>query len=300
MNPKLKCGLTIAAMKSQSLTIALTFLVCLTRITWAAPLSDMSILLEDGGEQDVVILFEGPNGSFHDIAVTRPGAWGIDLEDLPPDNYRVTLYSPGYASQRLSVTYRDGQFSAAVRHLAPAIVLYRLRWVALELVWNAAGSRELTGADVRREVFATSGGGANHPVILPDYRIIQTQWLQRSHTTGWLNGKTLAFARHRFTDFFGVAYPEPGNDFDSATIAPTNDFYQRDSIVPLEDGSWFFLRISGHRPEMITYAKVRVVGNSLQPPTGIEVLPQNRPSWVETWERSGREMPDKLRILLPE
>ncbi|WP_269539325.1 hypothetical protein [Cerasicoccus fimbriatus] len=256
-------------------------------------IQDFDIALEGGEDQEVIVLFTGPNGTPHDIARILPGPWSIDLADLPPDYYTVTLYSEGYAETDMRLKYTDDGFVVTSTFPNNTVTLYRKRYVTLEIIRNTKRGRELTGPDVERSI-KTYTYRSTPESIRHDYRLTQIPPDADRNDTSRESGSDLILRRHRFSGFFGTAIPSKNDEFEQASLAPSNDEYDQGRVTPLIPGSWFFMRISGHRPETIAYLKVRVLAYGLEPPNDIPVEETISLRWeraLDTAERLGIDLP---------
>lgn len=257
-------------------------------------LDELIIGFEDGADLPIYALFEGPNRTPYDLAVIHAGPWTVNTEGLAPDDYTLTLYADGYAEQRLRVTYKDGQFVAFDEGFGNELLLFKKRYITFEIVWNSAQSPELTGVDVMREIVCATHQ-SRHRVIGPDFLIVQTLSEPLAKQATVATGLTPALRQHRFSNFFGVVYPEPNEEFDDADLAPDNDLYQGAGMISLEPGKWFYLRISGHVPTTIAYLKMRVLNVGLVPDGDAMLLEESEPRW-----KKARELADRLGIQLPD
>ncbi|MEM0965326.1 MAG: hypothetical protein AAGJ81_04120 [Verrucomicrobiota bacterium] len=264
------------------------------RTTQQQSLEDFSIETEDGRSVEIIATLNGPNGTPYDLAVITPGPWGMDLSHLEPDNYTLYLEAEGYAPQRLSITYKDGEFVTNSHSGGNTLVLYKKRYITFEVVWNSVQQRDLLSGDVMREIVTATHNG-RHSIIGSDYLFVQTIAAPGSDRTSLQTGTTPALRKHRYNRFFGVVYPETGTDFEAALEAPTNDQYKSDGMVTLVPGEWFFLRVSGHLPEMITYLKIRTISIETTPPIGANLLKERTPRW-----HSAKDMAKRLGVKLPD
>ena len=64
--------------------------------------------------------------------------------------------------------------------------------------------------------------------------------------------------------------------------------YGRDAIIALSKKAWFYLRIQGHRPETMAYAKIRVLDVSLEPPVDGNLLNERSLTWQRALKNASR------------
>jgi len=281
-------------MKNLFLHALLISLPSVCTVSASSDITDFSIELEDSVDQEVTVLFQGPNGVPHDIVVVNPGPWAIDLEDLPPDSYSLVFHSEGFAEQTINITYRDGKFIVTSESTDNTFKLFRKRYATIELVWNPNRSRELGIDSSKKEIFTTSYLGRNS-VIGPDWGFTQTISGPEAKRASRQSGPNLVLRKHRYSTFFGVSFPHQNENFDNADSAPSNDMYRGGGMIFLKTGDWFYLRIKGHKPETIAYAKLRVLDVSLVPPVKGNLLKERAVRWqraLETARRLGIELPN--------
>jgi hypothetical protein len=259
----------------------LCIVCCATKAYSQTNIEEFTIALEDSLLEEVTVLFEGPNGTPHDIVVVDPGRWAIDLDDLPPDNYNIIIYSDGYAEQRLRITFREGKFVTATDIPNKTLTLYLKRYTTMEIVWSEDRNLDLTSEHVDRQEFTTSYLGW-HPILWNDWTLHQTITEENDgyRKVSMTSGPNLVLRKHRHQSFFGVAHPNEGESFEAATLAPTNDAYTNARMVDLEPNRWFYLRITGRERGKIFYAKVKVKEIGLSPNGYIKALPERtEPVW---------------------
>ena len=281
-------------MQKLFLHIALICLPSICSLFASSDIADFSIELEDSPDQEVTVLFQGPNGVPHDIVVVNPGPWAINMEDLPPDNYSLILHSQGFAEQTINITYRDGRFIVTSESTDNTFKLFRKRYATIELVWNPNRGRGLGVESSKKEIFTSSYLGRNS-VIGPDWRFAQTLSGPESKRASSQSGPNIVLRRHRYSGFFGVSFPQQNEKFDKADFAPSNDMYRGDGMIFLKTGDWFYLRIKGHKPETMAYAKLRILDVSLTPPVEGNLLKERAVSWqraLGTARSLGIELPE--------
>ena len=274
-------------MKITLIIFSIIFSIHAKKIFAYSDLTSISIELEDSRNQKVTVILQGPDGVPLDIVVVNPGPWSVDLKNLPPDHYSVIFHSEGFAEQRVSITFKDGKFLARSGLTDNICKLFLKRYATLEIVWNPNQGRGLDLESAKREVFTTSYLG-NHPVIRPDWTFAQTISGVKEQRVSLQSGPNLVLRKHRYSGFFGVSFPGINENFEDAKFAPTNDMYRGDAMIALRKGDWFYLRICGHIPETLAYAKVRVLDTGLAPPVDKNLLTERPLEWQRAINTAGR------------
>jgi len=249
-------------------------------------LKDYRISLEDGKDKEIVAFYNGPTPI--KIEHIRPGPSTLRMTGLPPDSYKIYLSCEGYVSQYIQLSYDNGAFTVTSDFKDNNIILYRKRWITLEVISNTKRERDLTGDNTSRIVFCSSASSRLR-IIGSDYTLIQTASKKGDKKRKLESGINSALRRHRHNRYFGPYFPEKGEDFESANMAPTNDLYLGDresSTIYLEKDQWFYMRLSGYRPSHVAYAKVRVLAISDEPSKDVEVLKENEPRWKRAIEEA--------------